>query len=125
MNGVERLKKLAEGQEDPPLLRVIEYLVNIDDMSDKYLNETKTLKGMVDYIKGEAKRLTKDGYCQVEDATVYEWAVNYWNKTDEELGIKKVISTPTVKVNKEEVVPEVQKVGQLSLFQVVWSYGLY
>ena len=85
-------------------------------MSDKYLNETKTLKGMVDYIKGEAKRLTKDGYCWVEDATVYEWAVNYWNKTDEELGIKKVISTPTVKVNKEEVVPEVQKLGQLSLF---------
>ena len=59
MNGIERLKKLAEGQEDPPLLRVIEYLVNIDDMSDKYLNETKTLKGMVDYIKGEAKKINK------------------------------------------------------------------
>lgn len=116
MNGIERLKKLAEGQEDPPLLRVIEYLVNIDDMSDKYLNETKTLKGMVDYIKGEAKKLTKDGYCWVEDATVYEWSFNYWNKTDEELGIKKVISTPIVEVKKEEVVPEVQKVGQLSLF---------
>lgn len=116
MNGIERLKKLAEGQEDPPLLRVIEYLVNIDDMSDKYLNETKTLKGMVDYVKGEAKKLAKDGYCWVEDATVYEWAVNYWSKTDDELGIKKVISTPTVEVKKEEVVPEVQKVGQLSLF---------
>ena len=116
MNGVERLKKLAEGQEDPPLLKVIEYLVNIDDMSDKYLNETKTLKGMVDYIKGEAKRLTKDGYCWVEDATVYEWAFNYWSKTDDELGIKKPADAPTPKVEKKNVVPEVQKLGQLSLF---------
>lgn len=116
MNGIERLKKLAEGQEDPSLLRVIEYLVNIDDMSDKYLNETKTLKGMVDYIKSEAKKLSKDGYCWVEDATVYGWAVNYWSKTDDELGIKKPAVAPTPKVEKKDVVPEVQQVGQLSLF---------
>ena len=52
MNGVERLKKLAEGQQDPPLLRVIEYLVNIDDVSDKYLNETKRGK-VITKIKDE------------------------------------------------------------------------
>jgi len=70
MNGVERLKKLAEGQENPPLLRVIEYLVNIDDMSDKYLNETKTLKGMVDYrsIGKKARSKAIDKYNINENA---------------------------------------------------------
>lgn len=116
MNGVERLKKLAEGQEDTSLLRVIEYLVNIDDMDEMFLNEDKSLKSMVDYIKGEARKLAKDGYCWVEDATVYEWAVNYWSKTDDELWIKKPVVAPILKVEKKEVVPEVKEYGQLSLF---------
>ena len=116
MDGIERLKKLSEGQEDPSLLRVIEYLSNIDDMSEMFLNTDKSLKNMVDYIKGEAKKLSKDGYCWVEDGIVYQWAVDYWSKSDDELGIKKVTPKPKVEVKKEEVVPEVQQVGQLSLF---------
>lgn len=116
MNGVERLKKLAEGQEDTSLLKVIEYLVNIDDMDEMFLNEDKSLKCMVDYIKGKAKKIAKDGYCWVEDTTVYEWAANYWSKTDDELGIKKPVVTPTQKTEKKEVVPEIKEYGQLSLF---------
>ena len=118
MNGIERLKKLAEGQENPPLLRVIEYLVNIDELDEMYLNVDKSLKSMVDYIKDMAKKLSKDGYCWVEDTTVYEWAINYWSKSDEELGIKRVIPTPKTKaeVTRDEVIPKVKQVGQLSLF---------
>lgn len=118
MKGVDRLKKLAEGQEDPPLLRVIEYLVNIDELDEMYLNVDKSLKGMVDYIKNQSKKLSKDGYCWVEDTTVYEWSVNYWSKSDEELGIEKVTPTPKIKVEvtHDDVIPEVNKVGQLSLF---------
>ena len=114
MEGRERLKKLAEGQQDPSLLKVIEYLINIEDIDEMLLNVNKSLKSMVDYIKGEAKKLAKDGYCWVEDSTVYEWAVNYWSKTDEELGIKKIVPKPQVIQN--EVVPEVKQVGQLTLF---------
>ena len=118
MNGIERLKKLAEGQENPPLLRVIEYLVNIDELDEMYLNVDKSLKSMVDYIKDMAKKLSKDGYFCFEDTTVYEWAINYWSKSDEELGIKRVIPTPKTKaeVTRDEVIPEVKQVGQLSLF---------
>lgn len=114
MEGRERLKKLAEGQQDPSLLKVIEYLINIEDIDEMLLNVNKSLKSMVDYIKGEAKKLAKDGYCWVEDSTVYEWAVNYWSKTDEELGIKEIVPKPQVIQN--EVVPEVKQVGQLTLF---------
>ena len=118
MKGVDRLKKLAEGQENHSLLKIIEYLVNIDDLDEMYLNVDKSLKSMVDYIKDMAKKLSKDGYCWVEDTTVYEWAINYWSKSDEELGIKRVIPTPKTKaeVTRDEVIPEVKQVGQLSLF---------
>ena len=116
MNGIDRLKKLAAGQEDAALNRVIDYLVDLIEMNEKYLNEEKSLNGMVEYIKGEAKKIAKDGYCWVEDITVFNWSKTYWDKTNDELGIKKkeaVVSK--VKVEKE-VVPEVQKYGQLTLF---------
>ncbi len=118
MKGVDRLKKLAEGQENPPLLKVIEYLVNIDALDEMYLNADKSLKSMVDYIKNQARKLSKDGYCWVEDEVVFEWAINYWSKSDEELGIKRVTPTPKTKVEvtHDEVIPEVKQVGQLSLF---------
>ena len=57
MKGVDRLKKLAEGQENPSLLKVIEYLVDIDELDEMYLNVDKSLKSMVDYIKDMAKKL--------------------------------------------------------------------
>lgn len=118
MKGVDRLKKIAEGQENPSLLKVTEYLVDIDELDEMYLNVDKSLKSMVDYIKNQANKLSKDGYCWVEDTTVYEWAVNYWSKSDEELGIKKITPTPKTKaeVTHDEVIPEVKHVGQLSLF---------
>ena len=118
MNGIDRLKKLAEGQEDPSLNRVINYLVDLTEMDVKYLSEEKSLKGMIDYIKAEAKKIAKDGYCWVEDATVFNWSKIYWDKTNDELGIKKKeVVVPKVKAEiKKEVVPEVQKYGQLALF---------
>lgn len=118
--GIERLLKLVEGQEDIALLKVVDYLSKQQELEQKYLNEEKSLKSMIDYIKSEARKISKDNYCWVEDTTVYGWAVNYWDKSDEELGIKKAsvpTPVPTVTVSKKvEVVPEVQKYGQLSLF---------
>ena len=56
----------------------------------------------------------------LEDDKVYEWAKNYFDKSDDELGIKKVIPTPTPKIEskKKEITPEINVYGniQLSLF---------
>ena len=118
--GIERLLKLVEGQNDDiALLKIVDYLTKQKEMDQKYLNEDKSLKSMIDYIKEEARKISKDGYIFVEDETVYKWSIDYWNKTDEELGIKKVptVTTATVSnTDKKEVVPEVKKYGQLSLF---------
>lgn len=116
-DGIERLLKLVEGQEDIALLKVVDYLSKQQEMNQKYLNVDKSLKSMIEYIKDEAKKISKNNYVWVEDDTVYKWAVNYWDKTDEELGIKKVpVTTPTKIKETKEVVPEIQKYGQLSLF---------
>ncbi len=118
--GRERLKKLIEGQTDQSLLKVVDYLLTLTDMNDKYLNDEKSIKGMVDYIKDTAKKQAKDGYCWVEDDKVYEWAKIYFDKSDDELGIKKVISisTPKIETKKKEIIPEINVYGniQLSLF---------
>jgi len=118
MNGVERLKKLVEGQEDKALLKIVDYLLSREELDTYYLNEEKSIKDMVDYIKGEAKKQAKNGYCYVEDEEVYEWGVKYFTKTNEELRIKKkIIPTPSeVKEKEKEIVPEKDIYGQLTLF---------
>ena len=117
MDGIERLKILVEGQEDKALLKIVNYLITLKEMDAFYLNNDKTLKCMVDYIKEKARKLSKNGYCYIEDETVYKWAVDYFVKTDQELGIKnnnKSILNNDLK--KEETKPEIIKSGQLSLF---------
>lgn len=117
MDGYARLEKLVEGQTDLPLLKVVDYLLTCDDMSDKYLNEEKSLKSMIDYIKGEARKLAKDNVAMVEDETVYEWAVKYFSETDEVLGIKKSTPIPTTPIiESKPVKPEKEQYGQLALF---------
>lgn len=118
MEGRKRLQALAKGQENTALLKVVSHLETLEEMDSKFLNEEKTLKGMTEYIKSNASKQAIDGYAYVEDEVVFEWAVNYWSKSDEVLGIKRVTPTPKTKVavTHNEVIPEVKQVGQLSLF---------
>lgn len=119
MTGIERLKKLVEGQEDKALLKIVNYLISREDLDVFYLNEEKSLKQMVDYIKDLAKKQAKNGYCYVDDEEVYEWAVTYFSKSNEELNIKNTsIPTPKKEENKQ-VIPEKETHGQLTLFDMV------
>ncbi len=116
MSGIKRLKILVEGQTDKPLLKIVDYLLTRVDLDNNYLNEEKSLKNMVDYIKSEAKKQAKNGYCYIEDEVVYEWAVKYFSESDETLGIKKItIPTKPVEI-KKEIIPEKETYGQLTLF---------
>lgn len=136
MLGIERIKILGSEVKDKALLKVIEYLVSREDMNEKYLNEEKSLKQMVEYIKSEAKKQAVNGMAMIEDEEVYGWAIHYFDETNEKLGLKvetKNIVKPLEKsikeaeemekgeVSKEEInlrvardknVPE----GQLTLF---------
>ena len=129
MEGLNRIRVLAAEITNKPLLKVIDYLLTREDMNEKYLNEEKTLKGMVDYIKYEARKLAKNGVAMVEDSTVYNWAIRYFDESNEDLKIstvpikeekvevkkestKEVVKIQKKKIKNKEWIPE----GQLSLF---------
>jgi hypothetical protein len=47
------------------------------------LKEGKTFAGCFQYIQSEARKQAVGGCAAVEDATVYEWAEDYYRKADE------------------------------------------
>ena len=130
MEGIERIKVLASEIKDKPLLKIIEYLLTRTDMNDKYLNEEKTLKQMVEFIKSNAEKQAQNGIAMIEDEIVDSWAIHYFDETNEQLGInlnsKKVTKNETDEKEETATKIESQKKqkkewvaeGQLSLFDL-------
>lgn len=125
MEGIERIKALSSDIKDKTLLKIIEYLVNRTDMDNKYLNNKKTLKGMIDFIKSEAKKLATNGVAMLEDEEVYGMAIHYFDESDEDLGIKEDVKPDTTDDEEEDTEEPIQKLktpikniseGQLTLF---------
>lgn len=121
MTGKERIKALAADVKDKALLQIIDYLLSRNDMDEKYLNESKSLKGMIDYIRLEAQKLATNNMAVVIDEVVYGWAIHYFDEDNKDLNIKdssiddeieEVQETKPLKVKQKEVVSE----GQLTLF---------
>ena len=125
MDGIERIKQLAADIKDEALLEIINYLISRKDMNEKFLNEEKSLKQMVNFIRSEAQKLAKDNMAMVKDDIVFGWAIHYFDETNEQLGL-----TETKTSNKENKIDDQEdnkKViepkktiyvseGQLSLF---------
>ena len=51
------------------------------------------------YIKEQARKQATNGVAVIEDKDVYQWAKNYFQKTNQELGINEPIA---ISKNKEE-----------------------
>ena len=92
MNGYDRLKLQYKENLNPDkaLIEIIKYLLNQPEMSDIYLKDEKNIKEMMDYIKSKAKEQAVNSVAIIEDQNVYEWAIEYYIKTNEELGINKI-----------------------------------
>lgn len=90
MDGINRLAKLLEGQKDKYLNIIVNYLMLQTELNEAFLNEEKNLKDMATYIRDLAKKQATNNVAVIEDSVVFQWAKNYFLKTNEELGIKKV-----------------------------------
>lgn len=88
-DGRERIKVLSSEVKDKAVLKIVEYLLSRKDMNDKYLNEEKSLKKMIDFIKSEARKKESNGIAMIEDEEVYSWAIHYWDETNENLNLSK------------------------------------
>lgn len=89
MTGIERLKKMVEGQEDAALNQVVNYLISRKDLDSKFLNEEKDLEGMRQYIRGKSMPHMKNGWNFLNDNVVYAWAITYFLLPNKQLGITK------------------------------------
>lgn len=89
MDGINRLAKLLEGQKDKYLNIIVNYLMLQTEMNEAFLNEEKNLKDMATYIRDLAKKQATNNVAVIEDSVVFQWAKDYFNKSNEELGINK------------------------------------
>lgn len=88
MKGIERIKQFSNETKDQNIKKVAEYLINREDMNDKFLNEEKNLTDMWEYIRDKAREKAINGCAMLEDQDVYNLAVHYFDETNEALGIK-------------------------------------
>lgn len=122
MEGIERIKVLASEIQDEAVIEIVNYLLSRIDMNDKYLNEEKSLKQMIDFIVNEAKKKSKNNMAMIKDEVVFNWAIHYWDETNKDLGLGSDKKEEIIE--KEEVVSESQRKikkewtpeGQLTLF---------
>lgn len=122
MNGIERIRILASEIKDKALLKIVDYLLTRQDMNEKYLNEEKSLKQMISFIKDSAQKEAKDGVAMIEDDVVYSMAIHYWDEPNEKLKLENVKVKTEEKIKKEQTKTKTTQKkdwspeGQLTLF---------
>jgi len=89
MDGIKRLHEMIQGQKDKYLNIIVNYLVTQIELNDYFLNEQKNLNNMAKYIRDKAKKQANGNVAVIEDEIVYQWAKEYFIKSDDELGINK------------------------------------
>ena len=130
MEGLKRLETEVQEMNNHNVFVIFEYLKTREDLKEKFENEEKSIKGMFDFICDKARKQAVNNVAMIQDNIVYLWAVTYFTKSNEELGIKKGLKDD--KKDKKEVkeekteVPKVEKVeepkvddAQMNLFQEV------
>ena len=113
MDGYKRLQKLYEQDfHNTSVIRIVNYLLKQPNMEEKYENEEKTVKQMFEYITGKAKDYKIGNTAIIEDDIVFSWAIDYFNISNEELGLNKQPENKTkvtkIKDEKKEDNPQMQ-----------------
>lgn len=83
--GIERIKTLASKATILGIRKIAEYLINREDMNEKYQNKEKDLEKMWHYITEKAREKEENGVACIEDTEVYNWAIHYWDESEENL----------------------------------------
>lgn len=89
MDGIQRLAEMIKGQKDKALIKVVNYLMLQKEMEQDFLKEEKNLKDMAEYIRDKAYKDATNGWNWIDDDEVFEFAKEYFKKSNNELGIKK------------------------------------
>lgn len=133
MEGIERLEAEVLEMNNSNITAIFEYLKTRNDMTEYFNNDEKTIKQMYKFIYDKASKQKIDNVAMIDDRMVYLWAVTYFCKSNEELGLnkKQKVMPPSSKeviekINKKhakqnEKKDEKNSNSQLTLFQEVNS----
>lgn len=133
MEGLERLEAEVLEMNNNNISAIFEYLKTRNELYESFNNEEKSIKQMYKFIYDKAAKQKIDNVAMISDRMVYLWAVTYFSKSNEELGIKEEpkVMPPSAdevikniekkKSKKEEKTPEdnKQKDNQITLFTEV------
>ena len=133
MEGLERLEAEVLEMNNNNISAIFEYLKTRNELYESFNNEEKSIKQMYKFIYDKAAKQKIDNVAMISDRMVYLWAVTYFSKSNEELGLKEEpkVMPPSAdevikniekkKLKKEEKAPEdnKQKDNQITLFTEV------
>lgn len=131
MEGLERLEAEVLEMNNCNISAIFDYLKTRTDLYEYFNNKEKSIKQMYKFIYEKASKQKIDNVAMISDRMVYLWAVTYFTKSNDELGLKeKRVMPPTPaevtkenekKTKKEETKPEEKKLedSQITLFQEV------
>ncbi len=133
MEGLERLETEGLEMNNNNISAIFEYLKTRNELYENFNNEEKSIKQMYKFIYDKAAKQKIDNVAMISDRMVYLWAVTYFSKSNEELGLKEEpkVMPPSAdevikniekkKSKKEEKAPEdnKQKDNQITLFTEV------
>lgn len=127
MEGIERLEMEVAELDIYSITKIFNYLKTRNDLYENFKNKEKSMEEMYDYIYRKSEKHKYKNMAMMDDKIVYMWAVTYFSKSNEELGIKKekIAPSPTKKVEKKIVKEAVKEEraktqdNQITLFQGV------
>lgn len=109
MKGIERLEKETFEMNNVSVTSVFEYLKTRKDLYEKFNNEEKTMEGMYDYLYNKSRPMKQRNVAMVPDNLVYIWAVNYFCKSNKELGIKEKKTKKVMPPSADETIKEINR----------------
>lgn len=126
MEGIERLEAEVLEMNNPSVSVIFNYLKSRKDLYQYFNNAEKSIKQMYKFIYERARKQQKDNVAVIDDKVVFLWAVLYFTRSNEELGLNEKKAMPPSseevikKINKKKE-EEKNKDNQLNLFKEVDS----
>lgn len=127
MEGIEKLEVEVTDMNNSSISVIWDYLKTRTDLYEKFNNAEKSIKQMYEFIYEKAKKQKNGNVAVIMDNVVFLWAVSYFSKSNEELGLneKKVMPPKPAEIIKKieekkiENIVEKNKDEQINLFQEV------
>lgn len=106
MEGIEKLEAEVIEINNCNISAIFNYIKTRKDLYEKFNNMEKSIQQMYEFICEKAKKQKIGNVAIISDNLVYLWAVTYFSKSNEELGIKeKKVMPPT----PTEVIETIEK----------------